>query len=216
MRRALVALAAVRTILALVAIPLAPFLYREHVAVLILLRPTKETLLFAGFAAEQGDIGLPLVVLTALPMLLAGVWVFFALGLEYADDLSKRQLPGLAGRLLPRRRLRRLQAAIEDQGDKVLFLGRLAALPSTLLAAAAGASRFDARRFLLIDTAGAIVSLVVMLGLGWGLDETYETAGPWLTGLGLAAMLAVTVVIGRALTGSAPGRRGATAAASRR
>ena len=186
--------------LALVAIPLAPFLYREHVAVLVLLRPTKETLLFAGFAAERGDISVPVLLIAAAPLLLLGVWQFFALGRIFSSELSKRELPGIAGRLLPRKRIRKLQSAIDREGDKVVFLGRIAAMPSSLIGAAAGVSKVDWRRYLVVDGAGAVVSLLMMLGLGWILEDAYETAGPWLTGLGLAAIASVAVVMGRALT----------------
>ncbi len=216
MRRALLGAAAVRAALAIVAIPLAPFLYREHVAILVFLRPTKEVLLFAGFAAENGDVSLPVVIVAALPILLLGVWQFFALGREFSADLAKRDLPGIAGRLLPRARIKRLQQALKAQGAKVVFLGRLAAMPSSLIAAAAGASKFDVRRFLIVDVCGALTSLALMLGLGWFLDEAYEDAGPWLTALGLAAIVAVAVVIGRTLTKTGEARPATRAASSRR
>ena len=212
MRRALPVLAVLRTGLALVAIPLAPFLYREHPAVLVLLRPTKEVLLFAGYAAHRGDVSLATVVLAALPILLGGVWLFYALGREHGTD---RDLPGLLGRLLPRTRVQTLRKAVERNGEKVLFLGRLAAMPSSLLAAAAGASKVGLRRFLLVDTAGALTSLALMLGLGWVLDDAYESAGPWLTALGVAAIATVGVIIGRAISRGAAGRPGARAGASR-
>lgn len=216
MRRALLGAAVARTVLALAAIPLAPFLFREHVAVLVLLRPTKETLLFAGFAAQNHDVSLPVVVLAALPLLLAGVWQFYALGREFSSDLNKRDLPGIAGRLLPRSRIKGLQDALQHQGQKVVFLGRLAAMPSSLIAAAAGASKFGVRRFLIVDTAGALCSLALMVGLGWVLDDAYEDAGPWLTALGLAAILVVAIVVGRSLTRAEAKRPAKRAAVSRR
>ena len=197
MRRALPVFAVLRTVLALAAIPLAPFLYREHPAVLVLLRPTKEVLLFAGFAAHRGDTSLASVVLAALPILLGGVWLFYALGREHGQD---GELPGILGRLLPQERVERLRGAVDRNGDKVLFLGRLAAMPSSLLAAAAGASGVEVRRFLLVDAAGAASSLALMLGLGWVLDDAYESAGPWLTGLGVLAIAGVGVIIGRSLS----------------
>ncbi len=212
MRRALPALAVLRTGLALAAIPLAPFLYREHPAVLVLLRPTKEVLLFAGYAAHRGDVSLATAVLAALPVLLGGVWLFYAIGRAHGTE---RDLPGLLGRLLPSKRVHALRKAVERSGEKVLFLGRLAAMPSSLLAAAAGASGVEVRRFLIVDTAGALTSLALMLGLGWVLDDAYDSAGPWLTALGVAAVVAVGVIIGRALSRGSGARAGASAPASR-
>ncbi len=66
----LLALAALRAGLALVAIPLAPALYRDHVHVLVLLRPTKEVLLFAGYRLEERDITPLVAAVAALPLLL--------------------------------------------------------------------------------------------------------------------------------------------------
>jgi membrane protein DedA with SNARE-associated domain len=215
-RKALLAAAAVRGVLEIAAIPLAPFLYREHLAVLVLLRPTKEVLLFAGFALHRHRVSLPVVVLAALPLLFAGVWQFFALGRAYSGDLAKHELPGIAGRLLPRKRVRAMQQAIDREGEKVVFLGRLAAMPSTLIAAAAGAAKLEWRRFLVIDVAGAVASLVLMLGLGWLLENAYDVAGPWLTGLGVAALAAVAIVVGRAVSREEARPRAKRAAASRR
>lgn len=206
----------VRGALSIVAIPLAPFLYREHAAVLVLLRPTKETLLFAGFAAHRGDLWLPVAVVAALPILLLGVWQFFALGHFYADDLADNDLPGIAGRLLPRERIAKLQAALEQKGDRVVFLGRMAAMPSSLIAAAAGAAGLDAKRFLIVDLAGALCSLALMVGLGWLLENAYEAAGPWLTVVGVLALAAVAITIGRAVSRVEEPRPKAPAAASSR
>ena len=210
MRKALLAAAVVRAALSLIAIPLAPFLYRKHAAVLILLRPTKETLLYAGYAVHHGDVSLPVAILAALPMLLLGVWQFYALGRMYKAEIRKQELPGIAGRVLPPGRVQKLQRALKSQGDKVVFLARLAAMPSSLIAAAAGSSGYDWRRFLRVDVAGAFVSLALMMGLGWLLEDAYESAGPWLTGLGVLALAAGAVVVGRAVTREAaapPARR---------
>jgi membrane protein DedA with SNARE-associated domain len=192
-------LAALRGVLAGSAVLLAPWLYREHAAALVLLRPTKEVFLFAGFLGRRGDVALPMVVLAALPLLLGGVWVFFGLGRAYESELGDAELPGVGGRLLPKDRIDDLRQILERRGMRVVFLGRLAAFPSSLMAAAAGSSGVSWRAFVIADTAGAITSLVVALGLGFALGEAYEDAGPWLTALGVAVLAGLVVLVGRAL-----------------
>lgn len=198
-RSLLLALAALRGALALVAIPLAPALYRDHVHVLVLLRPTKEVLLFAGYQLEEQDLTPLIAFAAALPVLLGGVWVMFALGRAYADGIAEAR-GGLVGRLLPPGRLEQLVRAVDEQGAGLVFLGRLAAFPSTLVAAAAGAAGMPARRFLVADTAGALVSLVVLIGAGVLLEDAYEQAGPWLSGAGLVVLAAGALLLGRAVT----------------
>jgi membrane protein DedA with SNARE-associated domain len=210
-RRAFIIGAVLRTVLALAAIPLAPALYRDHVAVLVLLRPTKDVFLFSGFALREGDTSLPAIVVVALPMLLAGVWIFYGLGRAYARELDDAELPGVAGRLLPKRRIDQLRDVLEDRGMKVVFLGRLAAFPSTLMAAAAGASGVGRREFLVADTCGALLSMAVLVGVGFGLGEAYEDAGPWVTLAGVVVLFVLLTVLGRALLRPSTGGTGGTA-----
>jgi membrane protein DedA with SNARE-associated domain len=196
----LVVLALLRGVLAVVAIPLAAWLYREHLAVLVLLRPTKEVFLFAGYQLREGNASIPAVVAASLPLLLGGVWVFFGLGRAYGDDLPDN-------RLLPREKIERLQAVLEEKGDKVVFLGRLAAFPSTLMGAAAGSSGLSWRRFLVADTAGALVSEAALLLAGDLLGNAYESAGIWFTVAGVVVLVAVVIVLGRSLLGGTPTRK---------
>ena len=194
-------LAAVRALLGIIAIPLAPFLYREHFAVLVLLRPTKEVLLAAGFLIRQGDVNPVVVVLASLPILIGGVWQFFFLGRAFGDELrSGEGLPKLAQKLLPPKRVKQLCGVLDRKGPKVIFLGRLATFPSSLVAASAGTSKMEARRFLLADGAGALVSLVEVIGAGFLLGQAYKSAGPWLTVVGVAALLGMMFILGRSLT----------------
>ncbi|HVF31510.1 MAG TPA: VTT domain-containing protein [Acidimicrobiales bacterium] len=200
-RTPLLWLAAVRAVLGIAAIPLAPFLYREHFAVLVLLRPTKEVLLAAGFLIRRGDVNPVVVVLAALPLAIGAVWQFFFLGRAFAEELrSGEGMPRLAQRLLPPKRVKQLCGALDRKGTRLIFLGRLATFPSSLLAAAAGTSGMETRRFLLADLAGALVGIAEVLVAGYLLGEAYEEAGPWITAVGVVALLGMLFVLGRSLT----------------
>jgi membrane protein DedA with SNARE-associated domain len=211
-RPVLLTLAALRAVLAIVAIPLAPALYRDHVAVLVLLRPSKEVLLFAGYMIRDGRISVGVAIAAALPLLLFAVWIFYALGHVHRKDLQHAELPGVAGRLLPRKRIRALCDAVNDRGSPLVVIGRLASMPSTLVAAAAGTAEVPFARFVVADAIGAALSLAMMLGAGYLLGEARDTAGPWLTVLGAVALLGLMVVLGKRVTGG--GRRHAAATAA--
>ena len=149
---------AVRVALGLLAIPLAPFLYREHFVLLVLLRPTKEVLLAGGFLIRRGDVAPLPVLVAAVPLVVLGVWLFYALGLAYRRELRGTKLPWLLGRLLPPDRIRQMTKALDRAGARVVFLGRLAVFPSSVMGAAAGTSKLPPRQFLAADGAGALVS----------------------------------------------------------
>jgi membrane-associated protein len=195
-RTPLLWLAVVRGVLAIVAIPLAPFLYREHFVVLVLLRPTKEVLLAAGFLTREGDVGALPVLAAALPLALFGVWLFYLLGHAYGDEITRADLPGVAGRVLSPKRINELRDGLSERGWWVVLVGRLAAFPSSLMAAAAGSSEMPPRRFLLADGLGAALSVAACFGAGLLLGEAYEQAGPWLTVVGVVALVAVVVGVG--------------------
>jgi membrane protein DedA with SNARE-associated domain len=199
MRPVLIGIAAARLVLSIVAVFLAPWLYRDHVAGLVALRPTKEVLLFAGYQVRNGNVFWPVVAIATIPVLIVSVWVFYALGKSYRDDLDDADLPGIAGRMLPRDRVTSLRETVTDQGWSFVFLGRLAVMPSTLVAAAAGTSDMSTRTFLLADTAGAVVSAAMLITAGVLLGKTYESAGPWFTVLGAGVMIGLLVLLGRRL-----------------
>jgi len=198
-RRPLMALAVARAALSLVAIPLAPFLFEEHFVLLVLLRPTKEVLLAGGFLVREGDVNPVSLLSAAIPLMVFGVWQFFALGRGYAKEIARCDVPGLGGRVLPGKRVDALRKLLEKKGVRLVFLGRLAAFPSTLVAAAAGASKMPSRSFLLADGAGALLSVVQVVGAGLLLGSAYKQAGPWLTGLGVVVLMGMLVLAGRYL-----------------
>lgn len=201
LRTPLVWLAAARTLLGFAAIPLAPFLYREHFPLLVLLRPTKEVLLAAGFFIRRGEVNPVLVVVAALPLAVLSVWHFYFLGQSFSKEIQSGQgLPRLAERFLPPERIQRLCRLLERKGRRVVVVGRLASFPSTLLAAAAGASRMAPRVFLPADLVGALVSVAEVLAAGYLLGAAYKKAGPWVAAVGVVLLLALLFGIGRSLS----------------
>lgn len=187
-----------RGVLAVLAVFLAPMLYRDHFLALVLLRPTKEVLLASGFEVRQGELGLLEVYLAAVPLAVAGVWLSYLLGRAYSSELADgTELPGLAGRLLPAKRIDALCRVLEDKGTKVVFFGRLAVFPSSLLGAAAGVSGMPLASFLVADGLGALVSITEVVALGYLLSEAYDSAGPWVTAAGALVALGLLVALGR-------------------
>jgi membrane protein DedA with SNARE-associated domain len=193
--------AAVRAALGIIAIPLAPVLYEDHFVVLVLLRPSKEVLLAAGFFIRDGRVQLLPVLLAATPLAILGVWHFYLLGRAWAAELNdEKDLPAIAERVLPPKRVKKLGKVLDDKGVVVVLLGRLAAFPSTLIAAAAGASRMTPSSFFRADGIGGVLSIAEVLIAGYVFGAAYKSAGKGITVIGIVIFLGLLVAFGRWLS----------------
>lgn len=180
--RVLVVTAVARYVIPVAAIPFAPALIPDDVGLLMLLRPGKEIILLAGgLSNTQQSPGVWMSFLAFLPLMVVAVWVFFAVGRAWGPALEDGSAPDLLTRVLPPERVRRLHRLLESRGPTLAVVGRVAGLPPTIIAAAAGTSRVRAARFLVADAIGAVASFGLVFGIGWLLGDAYERGGPWLT-----------------------------------
>ncbi|HVM10588.1 MAG TPA: VTT domain-containing protein [Acidimicrobiales bacterium] len=200
LRVPLLVLAAARAVVSVAAVPLAPVLYKDHFLVLVLLRPTKEVLLAGGFLVRRGDVHPLPLILAALPLALFGVWHFFVLGRAFQSEIRDGTgMPTWSQRVLPPERIKQLCKVLDKRGRLVIVAGRVAAFPSSMLGAAAGASGMEPRRFLPADALGAALSIAEVVIAGYLLGAAYKQAGPWITGAGLVVLAGLLVFVGRML-----------------
>lgn len=198
LRVVLLGLAGVRALLALLAIPLAAVLYERHFTWLVVLRPTKEVLLAGGFLVRSGEVALLALVVAAVPLMIGGVWLFYWLGRAWSEELqSDDGLPGWAGKVLPAERVKAMCAVLQERGRVVVFFGRLAVFPSSVLAAAAGASGMKPREFLVADGLGGLLSIAEVVGAGYLLGRAYHDGSRWITVLGVVVLAGLLVALGR-------------------
>ena len=168
-----------------------------QVVLLTLLRPAKETLLFAGGVLRvTGEPSALLVFAAYVPLMIVAVWVFFLLGRIYAGSLTDPERDGWLTRMVPPKYVRATQLLLVERGPVIAIIARIVAAPPTILAAAAGTTTVNALRYLLADLVGAVVSFAMMLGLGLALGEAYERAGPWVTG-GTFVVLFIAISAGQ-------------------
>ena len=199
LRGMLLGLAVVRIVIGIVAVPLAPFLYEEHFLWLVLMRPTKEVLLAAGFLIRLGEVCWVPVLAAAVPLAIFGVWQFYFLGRQYASEIRSGNMHWTLERVLRPKRVKVMQSLLERKGMKLVILGRLAVFPSSAVALAAGSGDIPSRTFLKADAIGGLLSIVEVMGAGYALGYAYKRAGAWITIAGAAALVAVAVVIARGL-----------------
>lgn len=199
LRTGLLVLAAVRAVVGIAAIPLAPVLYKDHFLWLVFMRPTKEVLLAGGFLARRGDVWIVPIIAAAIPLVILGVWQFYFLGRAYAEHIESGDVPKWARRILDPDRVKKMQKLLKRKGPKLILMGRLAAFPSSVLAMAAGSGDMEPRKFLRVDLAGALLSIAEVVGAGFLLGQAYESAGPWITVAGVAVLVACAIIVARAL-----------------
>ncbi len=216
-RSVAVTVAVLRYLIPLAAIPSVPFLLPDRVVLLVLVRPTKEFLLIGGAQHRvRGEPELWLLLAAFVPLMVLAVWAFFAVGRSYREPLARGEAPRWLQRVVPPRRLAIAQGVLDRHGPAIAILGRIGALPPTVLAAAAGASDVSARRYLAADTVGALISFSLMVGAGHALGRAWQEGGSWLTVVGFGLFVAVLVVLARwfRAEGRAVDARTAAAAAS--
>ena len=199
LRRVAVGVAVARYVIPLAVIPAIPFLIaRGELALLVLLRPQKEFLLLAAAQlARTGAPSIPLLLAAYVPLMVVAVWAFFIVGRIFRPALDAGEAPRWLTRILPPEQLDVGRRVIARRGPLIAVMGRMAALPPTIMAAAAGASDVDGRRYLAADLVGAFGSFALMVGAGLVLGEAYDDYGIWITVAGLVVLVALIALITR-------------------
>jgi membrane protein DedA with SNARE-associated domain len=181
-RRVALGVAIARYAIPLAAIPLIPLLLVDRIVLLVLLRPQKEFLLLgAGQSRYLGEPALWQLALAFVPLGVLAVPAFFVVGRAYRRSLLSGDGPSWLTRAVPPRQLELAQRVLARRGPAIAVLGRLAAFPPTVLAAAAGLSDVSPRRYLAADAVGAALATGITLGAGYTLGRAYEDGGVWLT-----------------------------------
>jgi membrane protein DedA with SNARE-associated domain len=195
-RRFSLAVVVARFAIPLAALGAIPFLLANDIALLVLLRPQKEFLLVGGGQSRfLGEPDLLLLFLAFVPLGLLVIPAFFVVGRAYRGALEHGSGPAWLHRAIPPRSLRLAQRILARRGPSIAVLGRIAALPPTVLAAAAGLSDVDPRRYLLADAIGAVVAVSATLGAGFALGRAYEDGGPWLTAVGVGLFVVLVMLL---------------------
>lgn len=176
------ALAIARFVIPIIALPFAVRAATDastSMTALILLRPGRPELLLSGFRISDGHASLAAVLLAFIPLGILSTWGFFWLGRLLGARLEAAE--GWLGKAVPAETFTKVQRLLEKRGTTLAIFGRVAGLPSTLMAAAAATSHISARRYLAADLLGAAINLAVVLSIGAALGEAYERAGTWFT-----------------------------------
>jgi membrane protein DedA with SNARE-associated domain len=195
-RRLALAVVILRFAIPLAAVPAIPFLLRDRIALLVLLRPQKEFLLVGGGQTRYlGEPGVLPLLLAYLPLGVLAVSAFFVIGRAYRTALRDESGPAWLHRAVPPRQLELAQRVLARRGPAIAVIGRIAAMPPTVLAAAAGTSDVSPRRYLVADAVGSMLGFGIAVGVGLGLGRAYEDGGVWLTVVGVVLFGAMIALV---------------------
>jgi membrane protein DedA with SNARE-associated domain len=197
-RRLALVVAALRYVIPLVAVGSIPWLITRNITLLVLLRPTKEFLLVGG--GQSRFLGEPdplLLLLAFLPLGLFAIPAFFVVGRAYGTRLRAGEGPRWLTRAIPPDHVELGQRVLAKHGPAIAILGRFAAMPPTVLAAAAGMSDVSWRAYLAADAVGAALSAGATIAVGYALGRAYQEGSLLLTGIGLALFLVMIGVLTR-------------------
>ncbi|SOB81265.1 DedA family protein [Streptomyces sp. 1331.2] len=144
--------------------------------------PSEIILPVAGFAAGQGKLSLPAVILWTTIGSIVGSWIVYAVGAL----LGRERTRALAARipLLSAHEIDKADAWFERHGRKAVFIARMVPVVRSLISVPAGIQRMPLLPFTVMTAAGSLIwnTLFVLLGywLGdnWQLVEEY---GGWVS-----------------------------------
>jgi len=188
--------AVLRYAIPLAAVPLIPFLLTRNITLLVLLRPQKEFLLLgAGQSRYLGEPDLIMLFAAYLPLSVLPIAAFYVVGRRYRHVIGTDDAPRWLTRILPPKQLDLGVRIMARRGPLIAILGRLAALPPTILAAAAGLAGTPMRRFLVADAFGALTAFVLVVTVGWVLGSAYADGAVWLTAAGIALFIGMLTAL---------------------
>jgi membrane-associated protein len=167
---------------------IAVILLAEAVPVFGALIPAQLFLLGAGFLASIHELNLWLLLIVASVSLFAADVISFALGRRYGLAMFERLPASLS------LRVKRLSDGLGDHAGKTLILGKFLGPARALTPPLAGASRLKWGRFLVYESIGSIVWVVLITGAGWVFGRSYHAIERYL-GRGAIVLVLVAVVV---------------------
>lgn len=141
--------------------------------------PEDVALLAGGFLAHRGLTQLPMTMAVALLGVVAGDnWLFY-LGRRFGTGLvSYFQL----GRPSSQAQIERLKEFLHRHGHRTIFYARFLAGVRALIYLTAGSLGFSAGRFVLYDLLGAVISVPIVVSLGYLFGSQIEELFRYLGG----------------------------------
>lgn len=155
--------------------------------------PSEIVLALAGFLAEQGDLNLPLVIVTSTVGSVAGALFLYGLGAWLGEERAKRWLTKLP--LVEAADFDKASRTFARHGRGVVFFGRFIPIVRSLVSLPAGAQKMAIAPFLVLTAAGSLIWNTAIILAGYGLGTQFEKVDHYADYLDYAAAAAVLVFL---------------------
>ncbi|MFI6157657.1 DedA family protein [Kitasatospora sp. NPDC051170] len=155
--------------------------------------PSEVILPIAGFAAGQGRLSLPAVILWTTIGSIVGSWIVYAAGALLGRDRTR----ALAARIpfVSPHELDRAEAWFERHGRTAVLIARMVPVVRSLISVPAGIQRMPLTAFTLMTAVGSLVWNTAFVLLGYWLGDNWqlvEEYGGWVSkGVVAVALLVV-------------------------
>lgn len=159
--------------------------------------PSELIMPLAGFAAAQGKLSFPGVVIAGTIGALAGAYVWYFVG----QKIPERRLEGWVERYgrwltLDIEDLDRSRAFFRKWGGWAVFLGRLVPGVRTFISAPAGLMRMPHAPFAIFTALGTALWTALLAAAGYALEHEYHRVERWLDPVSTGILLAFVGVYG--------------------
>jgi membrane protein DedA with SNARE-associated domain len=155
--------------------------------------PEDVALLAGGFLAHRGVIQYPMTLLVALLGVVAGDNLLFFLGRRFGTGLVKYL--GI-GRPRSQRQIDWLKGFMERHGHRAILYARFVAGLRALVYLTAGSFGVNPLRFFLYDLAGAVISVPIVVTLGYLFGGQIEAVLEYIGGVEKLVWLVVALSLG--------------------
>jgi len=133
--------------------------------------PEDIPLIAAGIAVHRGSVDLTIIFLVCYGSIILGDLIIFWIGRKFGSSIfSKRWFRAK----IPPSKIRKVKLSIEKRSLLMIFIARHLFYLRTVTFLTCGAVKMRPRRFIIADAAAALVSVPLMMGIGYVASENYE------------------------------------------
>jgi membrane protein DedA with SNARE-associated domain len=178
---------------ALLLLPAVPALVGTHPLLLELFRGSMTSMVTMGALARTGEASLVVAVLAGIPGSMMFDWLYWWAGRRWGDRalhlFMRRDHPKAA------KRMAWVERASGRWGWLAVATAYLLPVPSALIYAAVGWSGMGILTFLLWDLVGALLWVMLIVGLGYAIGQTAVDVAHTITHYSLLATVALFAAI---------------------